>query len=100
MGERRLCKPEVTGSIPVRSIASGRADFAENASKSRKSAIRYVAPLETVSPRFRPYRQGLGRVARVSAGSQIGPRAGARRRRCNAAGARGRVFLVRARVAT
>jgi hypothetical protein len=72
----QLCKPEVTGSIPVRSTPFSEAVFGRSRRKSAASASRprcatgYLArPLVTVTAGS---GEGLCAMARVSAGSQIG----------------------------
>ena len=70
LGERRLCKPEVAGSIPARSTTTSGADFAENSRKSAHFANR----------RFPPVMNRYGRFETLAAGSRQGlaPLAGSR----------------------
>jgi hypothetical protein len=69
--------PEVTGSIPVRSISCRKADLGRNARKIGQFCYRrrpILLPTETVPSgtdvgRFRPYAHGLGKVPTVWARS-------------------------------
>jgi hypothetical protein len=93
LGERRLCKAEVTGSIPVRSIVSNGADSAENPRKSAELAIRRFATVRNGCYRFQPLfpgaAQGLGQMTGAVQGRESVPPEGppqpitlTRRRQC------------------
>jgi len=82
LGERRLCKPEVTGSIPVRSTAF---DRAETAVYSRKPAFSGTRPRCSVSN-----RSNLAcAVARIGSAGSAGSGASIASTRSVSLGARG-----------
>jgi hypothetical protein len=54
LGERRLCKPEVTGSIPVRSIVTVQAETGENPRKSAELPIQRFATVRNGWYLFQP----------------------------------------------